>query len=116
MNTSRKTRFSMVVALSLALAVGAVSAQDTPPTDAHNPGTMGSMHPGQGNMGGMKGMHGNMMGMHAMPATVSAVDAKTGVVDVMTEGMALKVHFPPPAVSKLKAGEKITLHMGFSKP
>ena len=117
MNTSRKTRFSILISLSLALAIGAVSAQDNPPADpAYNSGTMGAMHPGQADMGVMKGMHENMMGMHAMPATVSNADAKTGVVDVMTEGMALKVHFPPSAMSKLKAGDKITLHMGFSKP
>jgi hypothetical protein len=30
--------------------------------------------------------------------------------------MALKVHFPPSAMASLKAGDKITLHMGFSKP
>jgi hypothetical protein len=30
--------------------------------------------------------------------------------------MSLKVHFTPPAMAGLKAGDKITLHMGFSKP
>ena len=61
-------------------------------------------------------MHKKMMGMHTMPATVTTVDTTTSVVDVMTEGMALKVHFPPKAMASLKAGDKITLHMGFSKP
>jgi hypothetical protein len=50
-----------------------------------------------------------------MPATVSSVDTKTGVVEVNSGGMSLKVHFPPASVADLKAGDKITLHMGFSK-
>lgn len=74
---------------------------------------MGTMHSG---MKGMhKNMHKNMMGMHMMPTTVTAADTTTGVVDVMTEGMVLKVHFPPKAMARLKASDKITLHMGFCK-
>lgn len=112
---SRKPMFSILGSMALVLAIsGSAFAQDTTPTGSGNDmGKMGAMH---GDMGGMKGMHKHMMGMHMMPATVSAVDSKTGVVDVMTEGMALKVHFPPPAVANLKEGDKITLHMGFSKP
>lgn len=93
---------------------GGAWAQNTTPTDsAHNPDTMGAMRSGQD----MSGMHmKNMMGMHAMPAAVSSVDTKTGMVDVNAEGMMLKVHFPPSAVANLKTGDKITLHMGYSKP
>jgi hypothetical protein len=54
--------------------------------------------------------------MHKMPATVTSVDAKTGIVDVTTAGMALKVHFPPASIANLKSGDKITLHMGYSNP
>ena len=86
---------------------GLAVAQDMPTSGMDK---MGAMH------SDMKGMHGNMMGMHKMPATVTTADTKTGVVEVMTEGMALKVHFPPAAMGSLKAGDKITLHMGFSKP
>jgi len=113
--SSRKTMFSMLGSLALVLAIsGSAFAQDTTPTGSGNDmGKMGAMH---GDMGGMKGMHKNMMGMHAMPATVTTADANTGMVDVMSEGMALKVHFPPAAMSSLKTGDKITLHMGFSKP
>ena len=69
------------------------------------------------NMQDMHGMQmGNMMGMHNMPATVNAVDMKTGLVDVTAEGMALKVHFPPTALTNVKAGDSITLHLGFTKP
>lgn len=65
-------------------------------------------------MPGMSGM-GNMMGMHMMPATVTAIDSKTGLVDVTAGSMALKVHFPPTSLAALKAGDKITLHLGFDK-
>jgi hypothetical protein len=51
-----------------------------------------------------------------MPATVNSVDKQTGLVDVNAEGMSLKVHFPPAAVANLAAGDKITVHMGYSKP
>jgi hydrogenase maturation factor len=50
-----------------------------------------------------------------MPATVSSVDSKTGIVEVDSAGMSLRVHFPPASVANLKAGDKITLHMGYSK-
>lgn len=57
----------------------------------------------------------NMHGMHTMPATVTNADPKTGVVDVMAEGMALRVHFPPASMVNLKAGDKIGLYMGYSQ-
>lgn len=105
---SRKSLVSMLGSLGLALAISGVAmAQDSTPTGMDK---MGAMH------SDMKGMHGNVMGMHKMPATVTAADAKTGIVDVTTEDMALKVHFPPSAMASLKVGDKITLHMGFSKP
>jgi hypothetical protein len=109
MTISRKSLLSTFCSLVLALALSGVAvAQDSTPTSGMD--KMGAMH------SDMKGMHDNMMGMHTMPATVTAADAKTGVVDVTTEGMALKVHFPPSAMASLKAGDTITLHMGFSKP
>ena len=66
----------------------------------------------------MKHMHGasSVQGMHKMPATVTAADANTGIVEVNSGGMALKVHFPPAAMKDLKAGDKIILHLGFSRP
>ncbi len=104
-----KSLLSVFSSLALALALSGVAvAQDSTPTSGMD--KMGAMH------SDMKGMHGNMMGMHKMPATVTAADASTGVVDVTAEGMALKVHFPPSAMASLKAGDKITLHLGFSKP
>lgn len=133
MNISSKSLLSVLGSLALALVVSGVAvAQDsTPQTDVDK--SMRSDMKGMKDMDGMKGMHGegmsgsmmgksdkgmggNMMGMHRMPATVTAVDADTGVVDVTSAGMALKVHFPPSALADLKVGDEITLHLGFSKP
>jgi len=100
--------------VAFALSSGVVSAQtSTPPATA----PLGGMQQ-MDKMDHMKGMHhmDNMMGMHKMPATVTAADASTGIVDVDAGGMALKLHFPPAAMKALKAGDKITVHMGFSKP
>ena len=64
----------------------------------------------------MNGMNMKGMPMHMMPATVTAVDVNTGILDVSSEGMNLKLHFPPAQLMNLKSGDKITLHLGFSKP
>ena len=83
--------------------------------------------PAAAQSGGMQGMRGgNMMmqpgdmmqgmqGMHMMPSTVSALDSKTGLVDVTSGSMVLKLHFPPPSLAGLKVGDKISVHLGFSK-
>ena len=63
-----------------------------------------------------KMMHKMSGSMHKMPASVTSVDAATGMVGVDAGGMALTVHFPPKSMGNLKVGDKITLHMGFSKP
>jgi len=72
------------------------------------------------NQGAMPGMNmpgaGNMMGMHMMPATITAIDARTGMVDVTAGSMALKLHFPPASLKDVKTGDRITLHLGFNKP
>lgn len=107
MNMSRKSLVSILGSLALALATsGMVAAQDMPAKSA-----MHAEHAGM-----MKGMHGDMKSMHKMPATVTMADTKTGLVEAESEGMALKLHFPPATMAGLKAGDKITLHMGFSKP
>lgn len=111
--TLAKVLLPMLGALALS---GAVLAQDTMPSSSSSSSSMGSMMGGMhGGKSGMKAMH-HMMGMHAMPATVTSVDKSTGIVEVESEGMNLKVHFPPSSEANLKAGDKITLHMGFSEP
>jgi hypothetical protein len=72
--------------------------------------------------GGMQGMDmqgmkmGKMMGTHMMAVTVTAVNSKTGLVDVTAGGMALKIHFPPASLANIEVGDSITLHLAFTKP
>lgn len=102
-------------ALGLCMAAGTVVAQEaTPMTPA--PATSSMEHMGNGSMQHKMMKHDNNGSMHKMPATVTSADAKTGVVEVTTEGMSLKVHFPPASMAKLKAGDKISLHIGYSMP
>lgn len=100
-------------AFGLCLAAATVSAQDAgkmAPAAASS--SMGHMdHAAMQHKMQRKG-NGSM---HKMPATVDSVDGKTGIVEVTTAGMSLRVHFPPASVAGLKAGDKITLHMGYSK-
>ena len=107
MDVCRRTAVATCSALVFGLASTIAMAQTSPDT-------MGAMHQGKDAMA-MKGMD-KMPSMHTMPATVSSVDMKTGEVMATTEGMSLRVHFPSASVANLKAGDKITLHMGFSKP
>lgn len=107
-----------IASVGLCMATGVAFAQSTAPmTPAPASSSMGHM----GHMGD-SAMHGKMMkhnkngSMHKMPATVTAVDAKTGLVDVTAGGMALKVHFPPASMATLKVGDKITLHLGYTSP
>lgn len=54
--------------------------------------------------------------MHMMPATVTKADPKSGLLDVNSKGMPLRLHFPPASLAGLKPGDKVSLHMGFTKP
>lgn len=102
------------IALGLYMAVNAVCAQDSGAMmPASSSSGMGSMHSGMMHSKMMHKMNGSM---HMMPASVTSVDAKTGIVGVDAGGMALTVHFPPKSMANLQVGDKITLHMGFSKP
>lgn len=69
----------------------------------------------------MAGMHHapateNAGNMHMMPATVTKADPKSGLLDVNSKGMPLRLHFPPASLAGLKPGDKVSLHMGFTKP
>jgi hypothetical protein len=97
---------SIAIAMTLALGSGAAMAQDKPSSSSHETSHKPMAH---------DQMMASMPSMHEMPATVTAVDTKTGVVDVTSEGMSLKLHFPASSVASLKAGDKINLHLGFSK-
>jgi hypothetical protein len=89
-----------LIGAALALSAGGVAAQGT--TGMHGEEQSSTTE-------------GAEMGEHTMPATVSSVNHKNGIVHVTSEGMKLVVHFPTTAVSELKKGDKITLHLGYSK-
>jgi hypothetical protein len=103
----------LLLSLFSVLLCGLVGAQDVMP-----PGSM----PSAGQAAGVHMTHTsrttalvNMHGMHTMPATVTHADPQTGIVDVMADGMALRVHFPPDSMANLKAGDKIGLYMAYSQ-
>jgi hypothetical protein len=101
------------------LALSAVLALSAAPVLAQSSGNMQNMQKQQNSMAGMPGMdnmpsHG-MLGSHMMPATVLSVDANTGITEVDTGGMKLRLHFPPASLATVKAGDKIQLHMAFTK-
>jgi hypothetical protein len=108
MNRAAHSSTAAVSALILAMALAASSAygQDYPKTPTAKPEVQTHQ---------MSSMS-NTPSMHEMPATVTNVDHNSGVVDVESEKMNLKVHFPSNTIADLKKGDKITLHLGYSKP
>lgn len=64
-----------------------------------------------GNKGASKGDN-----MHMMPGTVIKADTKTGLLDVTSHGYALRLHYPPASLAGIKPGDKVTLHLGFTRP
>ena len=53
-------------------------------------------------------------GAHTMDGKVTKVDAKKGWVDVKTPEGSMKLHFPPPALDSVKAGDSVTVELGMS--
>lgn len=112
-----RSRLFAVLALGALASLSAI-AQAQPPAGAQSSqqGTMmqqGGMMHGSMMQGGMMG--GQMMGMHVMTVTVTALDAKTGLVDASSGNMALKLHFPSASLAGIKAGDKLSVHLGFNK-
>ena len=106
-------KFATSVVLSAMLALSAASAL------AQSDSNMQNMQKQQNSMTGMPGMdsmpsHG-MMGSHMMSATVVSVDAKTGLMEADSDGIKLRLHFPPASLATVKVGDKIKLHLAFMK-
>lgn len=86
----------------------------SPPTSESGSMQSGSMsHSSDSSMSSSSMGSGSMMGQHDMTGTVSSVSSKDFVMVKTDDGM-LKVHFPD-AHTNLKKGDKITLHLGYSK-
>lgn len=54
-----------------------------------------------------------LMGEHSMSGTVESVSSK-GIVELKSDGIMMRVHFPH-AAQNLKKGDKITVHLGYTK-
>jgi hypothetical protein len=63
---------------------------------------------------GMTGM-GNMMGTHVIPVTVTGVNTEIGLVACNYGNIALKLHFPPAVLEKVKVGDTLQVMLAFSK-
>ena len=108
---ARRIRLSLIASALLVLPALAMAAtpriQETPTT---------GMKPVPGQAMQKKNrmrIHRKIKGRHFMPATVESVDHGTGIVKLESLGMGLVVHFPPPTIKNLKAGDKINLLLGY---
>lgn len=66
-----------------------------------------------GSMSSTSMSNGQLMGEHSMSGTVTSVSSN-GMVHVKSDGMNLRLHFPQ-ASQNLKKGDKITVHLGYTK-
>ena len=53
-------------------------------------------------------------GKHTVDGKVTKVNAKKGWVDVKTSEGSMKLHFPPPALENVKAGDSVTVEIGMT--
>jgi hypothetical protein len=55
------------------------------------------------------------MGMHSMSGTIENINSQTGWMKIKTGIGELTIHYPAPAVKDLKKGDKITVHLSYTK-
>jgi hypothetical protein len=104
--TAMKNRFSSAVfTVSTLIALGAV------------PGLAAADDYAQGGSQTMGGQAADdqMMGSHSMSGKIMAINHQTGWMKVKTQEGELRVHYPPKTVKELKKGEKIAVHLSYSK-
>jgi hypothetical protein len=99
------------IRVSALIASAALAAT---PALAQGYGSAGGMQSQQSTPMRMQSTQG-MQGLHEMPATVTSINKSSGMVSVKSEGMSLRLHFPPSALSNIKAGDKIKVQMGLMK-
>jgi len=128
----KRTMMSFVVAGALACAAplafaqSSSDAQDTgmqhpqsgaithqPPYKSPTPMSGSSTGSSQSSMSSSSMGSGQMMGEHSMSGTVESVSS-SGMVMLKTGEGTLKLHFPS-ASQSLKAGDKITVQLGYTK-
>jgi hypothetical protein len=112
----QRTRLISLAALGGIMVSATAFAQQTPPPPPITP-PVASTAPMPAPMGtsAMPMDHAGRMGVHDMPATVTSIDKTTGMIRVESEGMALRLHFPPASLADVDKGDTITLHLSFSK-
>jgi hypothetical protein len=87
--------------------------QSTAPMSSSTSSSSQSSMSSQSNMSSSSMGSGQMMGEHSMSGTVESVTSK-GFVSLRTDEGTLKLHFPD-ASQNLKKGDKITVHLSYSK-
>ena len=102
---------------------GAITHQppykSTAPTSSSSSGSSQSSMSSQSDMSSQSNMssssmgNGQMMGEHSMSGTVESVSSND-MVSVKTGHGTMKLHFPN-ASQNLKKGDKITVHLSYSK-
>lgn len=55
------------------------------------------------------------MGMHSMSGTIETINSQTGWMKIKTGLGELTIHYPAPTVKDLKKGDKITVHLSYTK-
>jgi hypothetical protein len=55
------------------------------------------------------------LGMHDMASTIETIDHKTGFMKLMSGLGEMTLHFPPPAIKDLNKGDKIKVHLSFTR-
>ena len=105
-------RFNTCLAVLLLGAASTALAQDAPNVRGDEPMMHGpvkqsseAIHQALGNS--------PLIGEHNMPGTVTQVDHRSGIVELTSLGMNLRVHFPPATIEHLKPGDHILLHLGY---
>src|SRR5690242_14071311 len=113
MTKSTVLRLLPLAILTLGFSAGNALAHEPAPGDQKTAASDAKMDHSKMDHGKMDhGSMGNMDNMHMMPAVVDAVDRSSGMVDVTSDGMKLKLHFPPASLASVKVGDKITVHLG----
>ena len=111
-----------ILAATLLVCVAPLALAQSTPANTPVKQDNGMQHPQSGAIthqpmtaatSGMSSAAPQVMGEHTMQGTVESVSA-SGMVHVDCEGMNLRVHFPG-AAKNLKKGDKITLHLGYTR-
>lgn len=89
------------------------TAAPASPVTGSTSGSSQSSMSSQSNMSSSSTGDGQLMGEHSMSGTVTSVSS-AGIVMLKTGEGTLKLHFPD-ASQNLKKGDKITVHLGYTK-